>query len=232
MDQQTDYRTRSDTQRSDPPPLPAFPKRFWMILFQTESLFKALAVRPVWFSMLAFTALLSGITMFLIPAEAWEEMLRTNMPAGQGNPMAADWIPLFSAFGAMVTMLVGAVVLSCITYVIFVFFRGDEATFKQHLSVISHSGIIMMLGAIALLPFRIASLDPQFSFSVGTFLSFLPEGGYLHNVLMSLDLFSIWAAVIAGLGISVLDQRRRWAPTATVLIGLVVVVSLVVGIFR
>ena len=217
----------------EPPPRPAFLKRLWMVFVQPGDLFNALALNPAWFPMLVLVAVVTGATMWFIPAEAFEAQMLGRMPADQPAQMPAIPPAVLRATatgGAAVVTFVFAIILSLVTYVIFVFIRGDKATLKQHLSVISHAGIIVAFGALFVLPIRILSVDVTRTLSVGTFLPFLPEG-YVHNLLTGLDLFSLWAAVVAGLGLSLLDPRRRWGPTATVMIALVVIAAAIGAIF-
>ena len=128
----------------------------------------------------------------------------------------------------MVTFLF-PLVLSLITYVIFVFIRGDEATFKQHLSVVSHAGVITAVGSLFMMPLRMRSLDIEQILSVGTFFPFLPDG-FLLNMLTGIDLFALWGSVVAGLGLSVIS-RKSWGSTASILVALLVVVAIIRAFF-
>lgn len=213
----------------EPPPRPAFFKRLWMVFVQPGDLFRLLALNPAWFPAAAFVAVVAGISMWLTPAEAFT----ANIPAEQAAQMPdipPEIIRLMGVGAVTGFTLVFPVILSLISYVLFVFIRSDRATFKQHLSVMSHAGIITAFGAIFTLPLRMRSGDLAHSLSVGTFFPFLPEG-YLHSVLLGLDLFSMWATVIAGLGLSVIDPRRNWGPTAAVLVGLAVVAAMIGAMF-
>ena len=215
-----------------PPPRPAFVRRLWMILVQPGELFKALADNPAWFPMAAFTAATVGIVLGLTPAEVFYETAASNTsPEQLGDLQAVPmiWYKLpVAVFGTGVVLFM-PVILSLVTYVIFVFMRGDRATFRQHLCVMSHAGVITAVGAVLLAPLRIRNLDFEATVSVGSFFPFLD--GFLLDVLNGLDLFALWGSVVAGLGLSLLDPRRRWVPTAVVLVALVVVLAVARAFF-
>ena len=215
--------------------LPPLPVRAVQVLFSPGELFQKLKEQPVWFWMMVTTALASALSIWFIPDEAWTSFFREQaLEQGRLDPAQMPQVGapfrVFSSLAAAVSLFILAILLSCFTFGVFVFLLGDEGTFKQHLAVVAHAGVIPAIGAFATLPLRISQLDPQLTLSVGTLLPFVPDG-YLFNVLQSLDLFALGAAILTGLGISVLDSRRTWASGATVLVGLTVVFAMVVANF-
>lgn len=221
------------TEQNEVPAIPSFFTRVGMVFFSPGNLFQALAKRPVWFPMAAFGGLVAGAAMLLIPAEAWTEMFSGAGPDGQQVEIPAflsDFMVYFSALLGFVGSIVYVLFASLMTYVVFVFIRRDNATFSQHLAINSHVAIIGALANWVMVWPRMQSLDPQRSIRVGIFFGFLPEG-YLRNVLESLDIFQLWMAVVAGLGLSLLDPRRRWGPTAAILVGITVGFALLTGLF-
>ena len=216
------------------PPRPAFFKRVWMVFVQPGDLFKQLALNPAWFPMAAFVAIVAALSMWFVPGEAFEAVLEARVPPDQAAQMPdipPEFIRLFSVGVILVGSLLFPLVLSLISYVVFVFVRGDEAKFKQHLCVMSHAGVIGAFGGLFMLPLRMRSLDIEQTLSVGTFFSFLPEG-FVLNVLMGIELFSLWATVIAGIGIAAIDPRRSWQSTASILFVVLVLFAVVMAFFR
>ena len=215
--------------------LPSLPVRAGQVIFSPEKLFLALQAQPVWFWTMVATVVLASATVFFIPEEAWTNLVREQMLERGASP---DDMPNMGAgfrvaavVGGAVSIFLFEVLIACFTFGLFVFLLGDQGAFKQHLSIVAHAGIITVVGAFVALPLRISQLDPQLTLSVGTLFPFIPEG-YLYSVLQSLDLFALWAAVLTGLGVSLLDARRSWGSAATATIGLSVVFALVVGFFR
>ena len=215
----------------------SLPVRAFQVLFTPGKLFLALRERPLWFFTIAFTAVVAGVTIWFIPPEAWANLFREQMlemgrvTEGQLPDAGAPGFKVLGVVGGVVSVFLLHVLVACFTFMVFVFLLGDEGSFKQHLSVVAHAGIITALGAVVALPLRISQLDPQLTLSVGTLFPFLPDG-YVYSVLQSLDLFALWAAVLTGLGVSLLDSRRSWGSAAGGTVGLTVVFALVVGFFR
>ena len=216
----------------EPPPRPAFVKRLWMVFVQPGDLFGQLALNPAWYPMAAFVAIVAALSLWFLPAEAFEAVMQARIPPDQaaGMPQISPEVIRWTTVGgiAVVTFLF-PLVLSLITYVIFVFIRGDEATFKQHLSVMSHAGVITAVGSLFMMPLRMRSLDIEQILSVGTFFPFLPDG-FLLNMLTGIDLFALWGCVVAGLGVSVIS-RKSWGSTASILVALLVVVAIIRAFF-
>ena len=216
----------------EPPPRPGFFNRLWMVFAQPADLFRALAANPAWFPMAAFAALVSGVSMAIIPAEAFLETLAAGMPPEQlaemrdVSPLLLKWPWVVVVTGVVV---VGVVIMSLVTYLIFVFMRGDRATFKQHLCVMAHASVISAFGSLLVAPIRISTSNVQETLALGDLTPFLD--GYVYNVLSLLDLFALWATVAAGLGLSVIDPRRRWGPTAAILVAIFLVLVMVGALF-
>lgn len=222
------YDSRIAAGMEEPPPRPAFFKRLWMIIVQPGDLFNALAANPAWFPMAAFTTAMVGIVLGLTPAEVYYETAAARTSPEQLGDLRAVpmiWYKLPAiVFGAGI-VLVMPVILSLVTYVIFVFMRGDRATFRQHLCVMSHAGVISAFGALLMAPLRIRNLNLEETLALGDFVPFLD--GFVYNVLDGMDLFALWGSVVAGLGLSLLDERRRWWPTTVVLVGMVAVLAVI-----
>ena len=211
---------------AEAPPLPGLFRRAVMVVVSPGDVFPALAARPKWFGAVLLAAAFLYLTVFL-PSDALPEQMSRQgaaapeMPAAMGVIIKVIAIP-----GTLAITLVSVLAASGLTYVALVFVRGDEATFKQHLSVMSHSWIITYLGVAAVLVMSWAGLSVRMeSLSVGGLLPFLPDG-FLARFLRQVGLFSLWGAVVAGLGLSLLDPRRRWAPTAAVTVGLALAFTL------
>lgn len=213
---------------AEAPLLPGLFRRAVMVVVSPGDVFPALALaaRPKWFGAVLLAAAVQCLAVFL-PSDVLPDLARQGgsaapeMPASVGVILKLVIIP-----ASLATTMLGVLATSGVTYFALVFLRGDEATFKQHLSVISHSWIISGLGVAALLVMSWAGLSVRMeSLSVGGLLPFLPDG-FLARFLRQVGLFSLWGAVVAGLGLSLLDPRRRWAPTAAVPVGLVLAFAL------
>lgn len=224
--------TQADGSAMEPPPRPPFVRRLWMVFGQPGALFRALAPNPAWFPVAAFVALIAGASMFLLPGEAFEGIW-DNVPAEQRDQMPElppGFMRAMITGGALVVTLIFPVVISVGTYVVFVFIRGDRATFRQHLCVNAHTGLISALGALFLFPLRMRSLDFDQSLSIGSFFPFLPEG-FVASLLAGLDLFGLWSCIVAGIGLAAIDERRSAKSTAIILVGVLVLFAVIRALF-
>ena len=171
-----------------PPPRPAFLKRFWMVFVQPGELFRALGKNPAWFPMALFVGVVMGVSVAALPAEMWEAQMGG---AGTGESFPQEALLLIRgavALASSAALVLMTLVVSSVTYVVFVFMRGDNVVFKQHLAVVSHAGIVLLVGALVHLPLQIRSGDLEQSLSIGTFFPFLSDG-FLLNFFNQLQLF-------------------------------------------
>lgn len=220
-----------------PPPRPPFFHRLWMVFVKPGDMFGALSLNPAWFPIAVVTALIGAGAMWMIPAELFLDVAIDRVPPDQAEEMAAQFeqVPpiVFKASavgGVALFSLIFPVVLGAITYVLFVFIRGDKATYRQHICVVAHTGIITAVGAALNAFVQSRSGDLTRTLAVGTFFPFLPDG-YFTEFLLALDLFQLWAAVVAGIGLAAADPGQKTGSTAGVLIGMVVVVALIRAAF-
>ena len=218
----------ADAAPAGPPPRPAFLKRFWMVFLQPGALFESLAQNPAWFPVAMFVGLGTGVVMAFVPTDVFVDQLVAS-GVGTADDMAAGAVIVKAlAVGSpIVVSPLMVVITSAVTYAIFVFMRGDEATYRQHLCVIAHTGIISLVGAVIMVPLLVATGSGTFGagLTVGTLAPFLSEG-LLLNFLNSLPLFQLWQIAVAGIGLAAIDPRRRAGPTIAVLMLVQVVVAL------
>lgn len=210
-------------EEAPPPPRPAFLSRFWMVFVKPGVLFEALGKNPAWFPMALFVAMGVGAVMGGLPGDFWA----TQMEAG-GDAPPDDVMPLVRAIiggGVTVVFFIIPLVVATFTYVVFVFMRGDNAVFKQHLSVVAHAGIVTLVGMLVHIPLWIGTGSFETVLSLATFFPFLPDG-YLLNFFTQLQLFGLWTVVAVGIGIAALDPRRSTASTVVVLLVIQVILSL------
>ena len=220
-----------------PPPRPPFFHRLWMVFVQPGDMFRALSLNPAWFPMAVVAALIGAGAMWVIPPELFLDAAIDRVPPDQAEELATQFeqVPTIvykaSAVGGVALVsLIFPVILSAVTYVIFVFIRGDNSTYRQHICVVAHTGIITGVGTALNAFVQLRSGDLTQTLAVGTFFPFLPDG-YFIDFLLALDLFQLWAAVVAGIGLAVADPRQKTGSTAGVLIGMVVVIALIIAAF-
>jgi hypothetical protein len=200
-----------DTQSVKVPPLP---NRLLQVFFSPGELFAALKENPVWFGAMAVCAVLLGVAMALIPTELWVEMSRANLiEAGQQVPSSIEstgpFIRISSIVAAVIVSPIMMFILAGIMTFVFTFLFGGEGSYKQFLAVVTHASVISSLGALLLVPLKLAQGDPALTLSIGTFFSFL-GAGYWMNVLKMLDLFALWSYGVMAIGVTAVDPKRSF----------------------
>ncbi len=208
-----------------PPPRPNFLNRLWMVFVQPTRLFEALGKNPAWFPMTLFVAVGMGAVFTLVPPEVWEAQIAAGGVSGADLDDAAAGARIAAPIGTLLAFLVIPLVISAFTYMILVFLRGDNARFKQHLSVISHVGIVGLAGSAVHLPLWIRTASFETTLSIGTFFPFLSDG-FLFAFLTELQLFYLWMGVAAGIGLAALDPQRSAGSTVAIMLVIQVILAL------
>jgi len=216
-------------EESGPPP---FFSRVVGVFFSPGELFEKLRDNPVWFWTLFLSGMVITATMAVLPAEAWDQMLQAQAAqSGQEMPEQMGTIIRISGTAfALIGIFIWTFILSGLAMILFTFFMGGDGTYKQFLSVVSHSSLIGALGAMVTTPLKIIKLDPQLTLNLGTFVPFMEEG-FLFRFLTYMDLFGLWSFAILAVGITKIDPRRSFGGTFGILFGIWVVVSLGIAYF-
>lgn len=209
----------------EPPPRPAFLNRVWMVFVKPGELFRDLVRNPAWFPITLCVAAGTAAIVWFIPFELYEEQMVARGAGSSDIDAMAGILKYLILVGTILFLLVVTLIIAALTYVVFVFMRGDEATYRQHLCVVAHSGIVSLLGTAITVPMQIRSGSLDLQLSLGTFAPFLSDGFAFH-FLNSLPLFQLWAIVVTGIGIAAIDPRRRAGPTIAVLMVIQVIVAM------
>jgi len=141
----------------------------------------------------------------------------------------SHYIGYASLAGVFIGVPFGTVVISGLFFVLFNAILGGTASFKQVLSVVSHTQVIGALGAAVSAPIQYiqgtqTTVGP---FNLGALAPMLEPDSMLAGLLGGLGFFMIWQIVVTAIGLGVL-YRRRSGPIAT---GLLIFYVLVMGAF-
>ena len=220
---------------SAPPSSMSLPVRLLKVFFSPGELFESLKAKPVWGAALVVGGVLAGLAVILIPADIWVQAMRAQA-AERGSELppfmesASAAFRLATAAGGLVFWFVWAFLLAGILTFVFAFLLGDEGKYVQYLSIVGHALFISALGALLLLPLRIAQEDPSLTLSLGTFLPVLQEG-YAFRVLKLLDLFGLWSYAVMAVGVTKIHARRGIASALSFCWAFALVFAMVFGIF-
>ena len=125
----------------------------------------------------------------------------------------------FAVLGIFVGVPVATVFFSALYWATFNILLGRTAAFKQVLGIVAHSQVVTALGAVLSAPFQLLDQmpNPGGPFSFVSLAPMLDPESYPAAVLATLNVFTVWAAVVTGIGLALL-YRRRLAPVVTALL--------------
>jgi len=179
--------------------------------------------------------LLLALQVALIPPEVWAAMQReAALQAGRELPPVSERLQTIMRWVIPITTGLAsalfALLLSGIVTFLFAFVLGDEGTFRQYLSLVSHAWLIPAVVGLLLVPLKISQQNPQFALSLGSFALFL-DGGYVLRVLNLMDLSQMWSWAVVGAGAHAIDPRRGFGGATALLLLLQFALALVLGAF-
>jgi hypothetical protein len=191
-------------------PIPSLPARLLKVFFSPGELFTELRENPAWFGVLAVGSLLVALSMLLIPADLWTQMMRDEALESGGQMPPESMMPVIRIFGILgggLGLFVWAFIMAGILWLFFGFFFGDEGKYKQYLSVVCHALLIGAVGSLFMTPLRILQENLQVTLNLGTFFTFLEEG-YPLRVMRMLELFGLWGMVLMAIGVTKINPKR------------------------
>jgi hypothetical protein len=204
------------------------------------------ASHPRWVSLLVTLTLITAAAGAIVSAtevgqlalvDQWE---RTALAFGQSvdDSRYADllaWSRLGPAVAAGNALLAGPGLALVISLLVFAWLRrrgGADGTitrpvsYSQVLAIVVHAGVILAVGRLVAAPLVYARETTASATTVGAWFPSLDEASPVARFLGTIDLFTIWWAVVLGIGVAVLSgQRARtcaaWLLSAYVGIALV-----------
>lgn len=215
--------------------LPSLPVRLLKVFGSPGDLFRRLRDDPRWFGALLAGALLVAMTMALVPADLWVQVMRERA-AAQGGEVPAALVsmgPLIRAGTVLSTLVfyfLWAFLLAGIVTFVFAFLFGDQGSYRQYLAVVAHGLFITAVGGALLFPLRVMQGDPELTLNVGTFFLFLDEG-YLFRSLKLLDLWGLWGYAVMAVGVAETDPRRNLGFPLAFFMAFAVAFAFLFGIF-
>ncbi len=121
-----------------------------------------------------------------------------------------------------------ALVIAGIAFAVFNAVMGADATFKQVYAVVAHSGVVIAVQQLFVLPLDYARETMSSPTNLMVFLPFLDESSFVARLLGSIDLFVIWWGLNLAIGLGVLYHKRT-APIAITLIVVYVAIGLIIA---
>ena len=197
------------------------------------------ASHPRWVSLLvgltmataAAGALVSGTEVGQIALlDQWE---RTVLALGGSVDDARyaelqAWSRRAPAVAAASAVVAGPGVTVAVSLLAFGWLRHKTApvSYSQVLAVVVHAGVILALGRMVAAPLVYARETTASATTLGSWFSGFDEASAMARFLGAIDLFTLWWAVVLGIGLAVLSGRRA-RTCAAWLVGLYIGVALI-----
>lgn len=202
------------------------PRRVLQTFVAPRDLFQGFREHAPWVGPLLIALAVQLLMVAALPDEAFRESVEGAVTR-RGEPVTitsdletiARYGRLLGMLSALVYVPLAALVSAGLLALVFSFVLRGEGTVRQYLAVVTHAGLITALGALvalALSRLRGAQVEPVSP----ALLPFLGPEGLAYRILSGVDLFTVWALVVAALGVSMVNRRRSWAGAAAILLGL------------
>jgi hypothetical protein len=204
------------------PPEKSLIGRFVGVVFAPKETFIAVAARPKWFGMLAITTILTAVVVggfFATPVGQQAYIDQASKP----NPITgtvpgeqqmkiiegfARYMPYVYGGGVLIASPIFTVVMAGIAFLVFGTFMGGQATFKQVFAVVTHSGVIGVVGQLIVMPVNYFRETLESPMNLAVFLPMLDPAGFLAKLMGSVELFRVWSVVALSIGLAVVYKRR------------------------
>jgi hypothetical protein len=195
------------------------------ILRRPRLTLQEVASQPRWVSLLVTLTLVTAVAGALVSAtevgqlalvDQWE---RTALAFGQAvdDTRYADllaWSRLGPAAAVANALLAGPGVALGMSVLVFGWLRrrggaaAGPVSYSQVLAVVVHAGVILAVGRLVAAPLVYARETTASATTVGAWFPSLDEASPVARFLGAMDLFTVWWAVVLGIGVAVLSGQR------------------------
>ena len=161
------------------------------------------------------------------------EAFGRQMTAAQQAQMER-FLPYFGYIGAasqVVSITLISLLIAGLALAVFNALLGGDATFKHVFAVVVHSGFIITLQQLFVLPLDYVRESLTSPTNLAVFLPFLDDNTFAARLLGAIDLFLIWWAVSLAIGLGVL-YKRRTGPIAVGMLAFYFVIALAIAAVR
>ena len=174
---------------------PSLLQRVIMVFVSPGKLGEALRTNSPWFWTLAIVAVISFVALLLIPGDIWLEMVEDQVTEGGPSAETMASITRFAGSGfAIVMTFLGAAVTAGVLYLVFNVVFGQDLTYKQHLSAMSHVYWIAALGMLLTVPVWISQANMQAQLGLGLLLSDEPTS-FVEKFINGFTIFGLWGTI-------------------------------------
>lgn len=189
------------------------------------ALFSRFGARPPWVDVTVLSVVIMAAAIAMVPESVFLETMReaVRQQGGQVTPAMEQMAGMQRIFGIVATVVMPWIVLAVsagLLTLIFSVMMGGRATFRQHVSVMAHAGLIGAVGLWARLPVILQKQDMQAGISLAALAPSAEPGSFTYKFLNAWDVFTIWQYVVIAFGVSVLGRKTGTGTALAVILGL------------
>ncbi len=140
---------------------------------------------------------------------------------------------IYSVVGTLIWLPLMATFFTALLWGLFNVLMGGGATFKQVLGVVTHSMVIMAVGALVAAPIQM--MQTTFSltgpFNLGALVPMLDPESFISRFLRFTSAITIWQMIVLAIGLGVLYKRKSTGIAIGLLAAYGLLVALGVAVF-
>jgi hypothetical protein len=198
------------------------------IFFEPRKVFESLKVKPTWLVPFIIVALLGmGSFYFTFPYimdQQVERIMENERIPEQQKESIVEQLkekthpPLWQLAIAPAGSLVVLVVVAAVLFFVFNVLLGGDSTFRRIFSVYCYSSLIAIPALIVKFPLIMTKHTLDIQTSLAVLLSPESKGSFVHSILSSFDIFTIWQVILVSLGMGVMYKYSTQKALTTVAI--------------
>ena len=217
------------------------------VVHSPRATFERIVARPRWFGAMAVVFGCLALGQFILlstesgqqamldqqlrQAEQWtgtvnEQQYQTYERMAPYNRFIASGATL--VMGPLISFAIAGILLGIFNAVL-----GGNASYKQVLAILAHSGAVQLLQAAFTLPLNYLRESMSGATNLGVFAQmFLDDNSVVARFFGMIDLFIIWGLIVTAIGLAVLFKRRT-APIFWSLMGVYILIAIgIAGLMR
>jgi hypothetical protein len=198
------------------------------VFFEPKKVFESLKIKPTWLVPFIIVALLGmGSFYFTFPYimdQQVERIMENERIPEQQKDRIVEQLkekahpPLWQMALAPAGSLVALVVVAAVLFFVFNVLLGGDSTFRRVFSVYCYSSLIAIPALIVKLPLIMTKRTIDIQTSLAVLLSPESKGSFVHSILSSFDIFTIWQVILVSLGLGLMYKYSTQKALTTVVI--------------
>ena len=217
------------------------------VIFSPRETFAAVAARPKWLGVLAFTLTLLSASYYVLMSNPvmQDNIIDQQISAMERNGQAVSdqtiagmetfigtyLAPIYAAAVFVIGPIISAAIAGIVMW-IFTTLMGGTGTFRQVFAVMCHAGVVSTLSAVFMASMLLAGVEPQGvqppSANLGAFVPMLEDTSFVYIFMRTIDLILVWWMFTLAVGLGVL-YKRKTGPIFMTFLGIYLTIALIVA---